>query len=97
MTLVLILVNTTDKQECLCIKTFLAASIIKNLQGLKHATKMGFYQILKEFTLWNTTFSKNFFVQMEIGDKNVAIDWKTSLTQALCIEIKQSKIRHSRL
>ena len=58
MTPVLILVNTTDKQECLCIKTFLAARIIKNLQDLKHTTKMGFCQILKEFTPWNATSAK---------------------------------------
>ena len=80
MTPVLIFVNTFDKQECLCIKTFLAASIMEILQGLKHATKMGFRQILKAFTLWNATSSKKTFVQMETGDKNVAIDWKTSLS-----------------
>ena len=28
---------------------------------------------------------------METGDENVAIDWKTSLSQDLRIEIKQSK------
>ena len=72
-------------------KMLLAASIIEILQGLKHATEMGFCPILKAFTPGMQHLPKKFFVRMETGDKNVAIDWKTSLSQALCIEIKQSK------
>ena len=69
MTPNLILVKPFDKQECLCTKTFLAASIIGILQGLKHATEMGFCPILKAFTPGMQHLPKKFFVQMKTGTK----------------------------
>ena len=80
MTPVLILVNTFDEQlRMLMHKNFFGSFYNENFTGPQTCYKNGLLSNFEGVHPLECNICQKNFVQMETGDKNVAIDWKTSL------------------
>ena len=72
-------------------KNFFGSFYNKKFTGPQTCYRSGLLSNFEGVYPLECNICQKIFVRMEIGDKNVGIDLKTSLSKALRIEIKQSK------